>query len=135
MQVRKADYCAEAGNCVVVLDDMATGNGCLHYLRASHRRGLRRHGAGVVSFSQAIPELTAAERREAVPVVARRGDVIAHHCLTVHWADVNASRRARCEAGQPARGRSCHSVMSCVTCCHRSGSPVLRYGAQRECGV
>ena len=76
--VHKADYCDESGNCVVVLDGLGPGSGGLWYLRGSHRQGLRRHGAGVVSFSQAIPELSAEERRDAVPLTANRGDVIVH---------------------------------------------------------
>ena len=37
---------------------------------------------------QAIPELTAADAANEVPAVALRGDVIVHHCLVMHSADV-----------------------------------------------
>jgi ectoine hydroxylase-related dioxygenase (phytanoyl-CoA dioxygenase family) len=59
-----------------------------------------------------MPGLTPEDEAREVPVVARRGDVIAHHCLVIHGADVNASdgqhrrsigyRRARSPHHAPA---------------------------------
>ena len=83
--------CDEEANCVIVLDDMNSTNGCLRYVPGSHLEGLREHGVGVVSFSQAIPALSDDDLRREVPLVAKRGDVIAHHCLVIHRADENRS--------------------------------------------
>ena len=58
----------------------------------AHLEGVREHGTGVVSFSQAIPQLSPEDLEREVPVGAKRGDVIAHHCLVVHRAEANRSR-------------------------------------------
>ena len=71
---------------------MSEENGALRYIPGSHLEGLREHGTGVVSFSQAIPQLSPEDLEREVPVVAKRGDVIAHHCLVVHRAEANRSR-------------------------------------------
>jgi phytanoyl-CoA hydroxylase len=87
---RVLNNCAEMGNCVIVLDDMDEANGCLHYVPGSHR-ALRRHKDGVVGFSRALADWSADDDAAEVPMVCRRGDVLVHHCLTVHRAGVNST--------------------------------------------
>jgi phytanoyl-CoA hydroxylase len=79
-------------------DHIDTGNGCVRYLPGSHRDPMRPHGrTDVLGFSQGITDYTAADREAEIPVCTEPGDLIAHHCLTVHRADANttpAPRRA-----------------------------------------
>ena len=75
----------------LALDDVDAENGCLRYVRGSHRRGVRPHGrTGTLGFSQGVSDFgTAEDRANEVVCVARAGDLIAHHALTIHRADEN----------------------------------------------
>ena len=88
---RVVNGCTELGNAVLVLDDMTIDNGCLYYVHGSHKGKLRPHEDGVVGFSRALADWSEEDTAKEVPMLARRGDVIVHHCLTVHRAGVNGT--------------------------------------------
>ena len=96
---RVLNGCTEMGNCVIVLDDMTIDNGCLYYVPGSHRDrsgvssmdALRRHEDGVVGFSRALADWSDEDSSREVPMLAKRGDVIVHHCLVIHRAGVNST--------------------------------------------
>jgi phytanoyl-CoA hydroxylase len=96
---RVLNGCTDMGNCVIVLDDMTVENGCLYYVRGSHRDqsgvssmgALRRHEDGVVGFSRALADWSEDDASREVPMLAKRGDVIVHHCLVIHRAGVNST--------------------------------------------
>ena len=80
------------GNCVIVMDDMDEENGGLHYIpTSSSQRKLRRHEDGVVGFSRALADWGPEDEAAEVPLICERGDVIVHHCLTVHRAGLNTT--------------------------------------------
>lgn len=75
------------------LDHADEGNGCLRYVRGSHRKGLRDHSrTQTLGFSQGITDFGTEDdlANEAV-YTASPGDLLAHHALTVHRADANRS--------------------------------------------
>ena len=76
----------------MALDDVDEENGCVRYLRGSHLDGMRPHErTQTLGFSQGIANFGKNETREEVSCPAKPGDLLAHHALTVHWADANAS--------------------------------------------
>jgi phytanoyl-CoA hydroxylase len=76
----------------MALDHVDEENGCVRYLRGSHLDGMRPHErTQTLGFSQGIVDFGKNETREEVPCPAKPGDLLAHHALTVHWADANAS--------------------------------------------
>lgn len=75
------------------LDHADEENGCLRYVRGSHRKGLRPHGrTQTLGFSQGMTDFGTDDdlANEAVHT-ASPGDLLAHHALTVHRADPNRS--------------------------------------------
>ena len=52
---------------------------------------LRRHEDGVVGFSRALSDWSDEDAALEVPMLAKRGDAIVHHCLVIHRAGVNAT--------------------------------------------
>src|SRR5262249_26370815 len=89
----------EACTVWVPLDDVEAENGALTYVRGSRHLGLLPHNAtSVLGFSQGLakdPEGAG----EAVLAPARRGDVLVHHSLTVHYAGRNKTDRRRRSVG------------------------------------
>lgn len=82
----------------MALEDVEPEQGCVHYVQGSHRRGMRSHGpSGILGFSQAILDFgTPADRAQARSFPCRAGHLIAHHALTIHWAEGNqAADRSR----------------------------------------
>ena len=76
----------------MALDHVDEENGCVRYLRGSHLDGMRPHErTQTLGFSQGIVDFGKNESREEVPCPAKPGDLLAHHALTVHRADANAS--------------------------------------------
>lgn len=71
-------------------------NGCVRYIPGSHQAGMRPHRrTDILGFSQGISDFSSEDMQCEIPVCTEPGDLIAHHCLTVHRADANASQRAR----------------------------------------
>lgn len=83
----------------LALDDCDTENGCLQYVKGSHRAGVLDHGAsGVAGFSQGLAErYWSADDVTCMHIAA--GDLLAHHSLTIHFADANSSTRPRRSIG------------------------------------
>ena len=96
---RVLNGCTAMGNCVIALDDMTVDNGCLYYVPGSHLDqsgvssvdALRTHEDGVVGFSRALANWSDDDSSREVPMLAKRGDVIVHHCLVIHRAGVNST--------------------------------------------
>jgi phytanoyl-CoA hydroxylase len=77
----------------MALDEVDRENGCLRYVPGSHRRGIRPHGrSNVPVFTQAITDYGPADEAREIAVSVHPGDVVAHHCETIHRADANRSR-------------------------------------------
>jgi phytanoyl-CoA hydroxylase len=77
----------------LALDDVDEENGCVRYVRASHRRGMRPHArTNVLGFSQGITDYgTVDDMAGEIAFPAKPGDLLAHHALTIHRADGNRS--------------------------------------------
>jgi len=77
----------------MALDVVDAENGCVRYVRGSHRVGMRPHGrTETLGFSQGITDFgQAADSRNEVACPAQPGDLLAHHALTIHRADANIS--------------------------------------------
>ncbi len=92
-------FCLEgnrAATAWLALDDMDEENGTLHYVAGSQRAGVLDHRASqVLGFSQGLLESELALYGRDVACSLRRGDLLIHHCLTIHRAKGNPSRRLR----------------------------------------
>lgn len=75
------------------LEDVDEENGCLSYIRGSHLLGMRPHGrTKILGFSQGITDFgTDKDKEHEVFMPARKGDLLIHHCMTVHRANANKS--------------------------------------------
>lgn len=74
----------------VALDTIDEENGCVRYLPGSHTQGMQHHvRSNVLGFSQGINDYDS--RAKETPCPAQPGDLLAHHALTIHRADANAS--------------------------------------------
>jgi phytanoyl-CoA hydroxylase len=78
----------------LALDPVDEENGCVRYLRHSHRHGLRPHArTGTLGFSQGIVDYgTESDLANELPFCCTPGTLIGHHALTVHRADQNTSQ-------------------------------------------
>ncbi len=81
----------------LAVDPVDTENGCVRYVTGSHRGPMRPHQrTQVLGFSQGITDFgTPDDRKNEVAVSAQPGDLLVHHCLTIHRADPNRSNRTR----------------------------------------
>lgn len=76
----------------IALEDVDEETGCVRYVPGSHRGPLRPHArTGVLGFSQGIVDYGPEDRAAEVPMPAGPGDLLAHHAMTIHRADGNAS--------------------------------------------
>ncbi len=77
----------------LALEDVDEENGCVRYVRGSHRHGMRPHGrTQVAGFSQSITDFGLVEDQEnEVPFPAKAGDLLVHHAMTIHRAEGNTS--------------------------------------------
>ncbi len=86
----------EAVTMWLALDEVDEENGCVRYVSGSHRRGLRGHQkTSTLGFSQGITDYRDEDRKQEAVMIARPGDLLAHHALTIHRADANVSGRTR----------------------------------------
>ena len=85
----------EAATFWVALEEVDAENGCLRYVRGSHRRGIRSHRrTDTLGFSQGISDYGRPEdAANEVAFSVHPGDVLVHHSLTIHRADGNTSDR------------------------------------------
>ncbi len=80
----------------LALDHVDEENGCIRYVRGSHRRGMRPHQkSNVLGFSLGITDYGDADEAAETIVRAEPGDVALHHCMIVHRADPNHSEKPR----------------------------------------
>jgi len=78
------------------LDEVDEENGCVRYVPGSHKKGMRLHNlSNVLGFSQGIADWSPQDQAHEVKTVVRPGDLLAHHCDTIHRADANFSQRSR----------------------------------------
>ncbi|MBS0206866.1 MAG: phytanoyl-CoA dioxygenase family protein [Planctomycetes bacterium] len=93
----------------LALDPVDEENGCLRYLKGSHRRGLRPHNrTKTLGFSQGIADYGDEDRASEIPIPAAPGDVLIHHGNTIHRADANRSTsRHRRSFGMVFQAVSC----------------------------
>ncbi len=94
----------------VALDQVDKENGCIHYVRGSHRRGMRQHGrSSVLRLSQGIVDYGRAEDAlHEVAACVSPGDVIVHHAMTIHRTDPNP-------CGSPATFAGSFWTVECST--------------------
>ena len=74
----------------VALDEVTPDNGAVQYLGGSHQSGLREHvpsGVKGNSFGLAQP----VDESEASTALLKAGDVLIHHCQTIHFSAPNVS--------------------------------------------
>jgi hypothetical protein len=76
------------------LEDVDEENGCVRYVKGSHKWGMRPHGkTGVLGFSQGISDFgLKADLENEVFFPTKAGDLLVHHSLTIHRADANQSK-------------------------------------------
>jgi len=78
------------------LDEVNEENGCVRYIPGSHKKGMRPHNlSSILGFSQGIADWTKQDEVTEVKGLAHPGDLLAHHCDTIHRADANSSLRSR----------------------------------------
>ncbi len=78
----------------LALEDVDHENGCIHYVRGSHRyEDFRPHGqTGVLGFSQGMTDFgTADDQKNTVSFPGKAGTFLMHHARTIHWAGANRS--------------------------------------------
>ncbi len=75
------------------LEDVDEENGCVRYVKGSHKLGMREHArTQTLGFSQGIVDYpTDADRESELAFPAKPGDLLVHHALTIHRADGNSS--------------------------------------------
>ena len=79
----------------LALEDVDDENGCIHYVRGSHKiQEFRPHGqTGVLGFSQGITDFgTDADKENEVSIPGCAGTFLMHHAKTIHWAGANLSK-------------------------------------------
>ena len=80
----------------IPVDDVDEANGTIRYVPGSHRKGMREHAVSdVFGFSLGIIDFGPADKAIEVPIIAKPGDVIIHHSMTIHRAEKNPSTRLR----------------------------------------
>jgi phytanoyl-CoA hydroxylase len=103
----------------MALDEVDRENGGLRYVAGSHRKGIRPHGRSHVPvFTQTITDYGPADETREVAVSLQPGDVVAHHCETVHRADANRS---------PTRDRRAFAMIFKGVSCQRDETAFARY--------
>jgi phytanoyl-CoA hydroxylase len=78
----------------LALEPVDDENGCLNYVRGSHRgEGWRPHGRSeILGFSQGVSDFgTPDDVANTVSMPGQAGMLLMHHCKTVHWASPNRS--------------------------------------------
>jgi phytanoyl-CoA hydroxylase len=75
------------------LEDVDEETGCVRYVPGSHKAGMREHGrTQTLGFSQGIVDYPAADDSDdEVAMVAKAGDLLVHHAMTIHRANGNQS--------------------------------------------
>lgn len=80
----------------MALEDADEENGCVYYIKGSHKTGMRPHGrTSTLGFSQGITDYGDADYAAEIPFPTKPGDLLIHHSLTIHRAGDNKSDRSR----------------------------------------
>src|ERR1043166_2048862 len=81
----------------LAVDRVDTGNGCVRYVTGSNCKPMRPHSrTKVLGFSQGMTDFgTPDDLKNEVAMTAEPGDMLVHHCMTIHRADPNHSDRTR----------------------------------------
>ncbi|WEJ34558.1 MULTISPECIES: phytanoyl-CoA dioxygenase family protein [unclassified Devosia] len=83
----------------LALERVDEENGCIHYVRGSHKiEGYRPHGRSqILGFSQGITDFgTEDDKANTAAFPGEAGTFLMHHSKTIHWAGPNTSpTRAR----------------------------------------
>ncbi len=93
----------------LALDRVDEGNGCLRYVRGSHKEPVRPHGRSkILGFSQGILDFGPDDEAGETAIHLEPGDAVAHHGQTIHRAEPNRSTdRQRRAFAMVFRGVSC----------------------------
>lgn len=78
----------------LALEPVDHENGCIHYVRGSHKaHGFREHSqTGVLGFSQGILDFgTEADKANTAAFPGSAGTFLMHDAKTIHWAGANTS--------------------------------------------
>jgi phytanoyl-CoA hydroxylase len=83
----------EAATMWMALEAVDEENGCVRYVKGSHKHGMRAHGkTNTLGFSQGISDFGRTNDVEnEVWFPTNAGDLLVHHSLTIHRADGNSS--------------------------------------------
>lgn len=105
-------FCMQPPNVLTMwlaLDHIDEENGCLRYVRGSHKLGRRPHGrTSVIGFSQGITDYGPDDETAEVVIRLGPGDLVCHHSELIHRADSNRSLlRSRRAFAIVYQGRSC----------------------------
>ncbi|NOZ33507.1 MAG: phytanoyl-CoA dioxygenase family protein [Alphaproteobacteria bacterium] len=79
----------------LALEEVDHENGCLHYVRGSHKSsGFRPHARSkVLGFSQGMTDFgTPEDKADTVSFPCGGGTLLMHHAKTIHWAGANRSK-------------------------------------------
>lgn len=84
---------AEAVTMWLALDHVDEENGCVRYVHGSHEWGMRPHGrTQTLGFSQGVTDYgIESDLQHEIALPAAPGDLLVHHCMTIHRADGNQS--------------------------------------------
>ncbi|CAN1498877.1 Phytanoyl-CoA dioxygenase [Burkholderiaceae bacterium] len=92
-------WCVDDANALTVwiaLDPANQGNGAVHYYEGSHLGGLIEHEPSYAKgSSQKIKNADILEKYNLAIPSLNPGDVLVHHCLTVHGSGPNLSNQSR----------------------------------------
>ncbi len=93
----------------VALESSDEENGNVKYVKGSHLKGMRQHGMSeTLGFSQQILDFgTEKDLSNEVSIRVKPGDILVHHSLTIHRANMNMSKsRSRKSLGIVYYGES-----------------------------
>ncbi|HTN06178.1 phytanoyl-CoA dioxygenase family protein [Agriterribacter sp.] len=77
----------------LALEKVDEENGCVKYIKGSHKKGMRTHGrTTTLGFSQGIVDFgTEEDIKKEIAFPANPGDLLVHHSLTIHRAGANTT--------------------------------------------
>lgn len=77
----------------LALEKVDEENGCVKYIKGSHKKGIRPHSrTTTLGFSQGIVDFgTEEDKKNEIGFPANPGDLLVHHSLTIHRAGANTT--------------------------------------------
>lgn len=82
-------------SCWIALDDSTIENGCVRFIKGSHKLGMLRHVPSNVQGNSLKLDDERISGLAEYAVQVPRGSCVLHHCLTAHWSAPNQSPRPR----------------------------------------